>query len=227
VRRESGTSDVADGWLARRVREPHVFGIRAELGGTSGKKSGPSGDISARLCAHHNGEKTMTKFRLLGAAALVVSLASPVMAQSTSAQSVSGQDAARAHAQKQMRMNSQATHRQHMAYRHNNMANDNMAYRDNNNGWNNGRRDSGFWPGDVAAGVVGGAVATADAAVNTAGAIATAPFRGDSYAYYNDGNNNGWNGYGWTGQSYAERNGFVCQPGTWFKGEDGRPHICQ
>ncbi|MEO6783870.1 MAG: hypothetical protein ABI407_20330 [Bradyrhizobium sp.] len=23
------------------------------------------------------------------------------------------------------------------------------------------------------------------------------------------------------------RNGFVCQPGTWFKGEDGRRHICQ
>jgi hypothetical protein len=158
----------------------------------------------------------MTKFRLLGAAALIVSLASPVMAQSVSAQSVS-QDAPRAHAQKQMRMNPQATHQRH------------MAYRDNNNGWNNGRRDFGFWPGDVAAGVVGGAVATADAAVNTAGAIATAPFRGDSYAYYNDGNNNGWNGYnnGWTGQSYAERNGFVCQPGTWFKGEDGRPHICQ
>ena len=55
----------------------------------------------------------------------------------------------------------------------------------------------------------------------------TAPFRGDSYAYYND--NNGWNGdnNGWNGQSYAERNGFVCQPGTWFKGADGRRHICQ
>ncbi|CAN7370820.1 hypothetical protein LJR220_003303 [Bradyrhizobium sp. LjRoot220] len=39
-------------------------------------------------------------------------------------------------------------------------------------------RSSGFWPGDVAAGVVGGAI-------GTAGAIATAPFRGsDSYAYY-------------------------------------------
>jgi hypothetical protein len=53
-------------------------------------------------------------------------------------------------------------------------------------------------------------------AIGTAGAIATSPFRGDSYAYsglYND--------------SYAARNGFVCQPGTWFKGEDGRRHICQ
>jgi hypothetical protein len=30
-----------------------------------------------------------------------------------------------------------------------------------------------------------------------------------------------------TNQSWAARNGFVCQPGTWFKGEDGRRHICQ
>jgi hypothetical protein len=46
--------------------------------------------------------------------------------------------------------------------------------------------------------------------------------RGDSYAYY-DG------GYGRTGHadSYATRNGFVCQPGSWIKGEDGRMHICQ
>lgn len=109
-----------------------------------------------------------------------------------------------------------------------------------NNGWNESwndnryqRRDSGFWPGDVAAGVVGGAVATADAAVDTAGAIATAPFAGDSYAYDNRGENTGWNGsydHGWNNgwnQSYAQRNGFVCQPGTWFKGQDGRNHICQ
>ena len=46
------------------------------------------------------------------------------------------------------------------------------------NDYNYRHRSSGFWPGDVAAGVVGGAV-------GTAGAIATAPFRGrDSYAYY-------------------------------------------
>ena len=167
----------------------------------------------------------MTRFNLLGVTALVLStaLAGPVFAQ----------DAARDHAPKQMRVNSHAMHQRHMANRHTgmsreNMARENMAYRNDNNGWNN-RADSGFWPGDVAAGVVGGALATADAAVNTAGAIATAPFRGDSYAYYNDGSNNGWNGdnNGWNGQSYAERNGFVCQPGTWFKGQDGRRHICQ
>lgn len=63
---------------------------------------------------------------------------------------------------------------------------------------------SGFWPADVAAGVVGGAI-------GTAGAIATAPFRNDVYAY-----NHGY---------YDQ--GFVCQPGTVFRGADGRRHICQ
>ncbi len=86
------------------------------------------------------------------------------------------------------------------------------------------RSDSGFWPADTAAGIVGGAVGTAGAiaggAVNTAGAIATAPFR-DSYAYAP-----GYDG-SYAGQSYAQRNGFVCQPGTYFRGEDGRRHLCQ
>ena len=49
---------------------------------------------------------------------------------------------------------------------------------------------SGFWPGDVAAGVVGGAI-------GTAGAIATAPFRG---------------GY--------------CEPGMTYIGPDGLRHRC-
>jgi hypothetical protein len=95
-----------------------------------------------------------------------------------------------------------------------------------NNGWHDSWNDdrwdrshTGFWPGDVAADTVG-------AAVGTAGAIATAPFRaGGAYAYdngyYHDGDNSGWN------QSYAERNGSVCSPGTWFKGEDGRRRLCQ
>jgi hypothetical protein len=153
----------------------------------------------------------MTRLKLLGVAALVVSsaLASPVFAKE-----VLAQDAPRDHAQKQTRMN---PHHRHMAYRHDNAAR-NMAYRNDNNGWNGDQRDPGFWPGDVAAGVVGGALATAGAAVDTAGAIATAPFHGDSYAYYNNGYNN---------QGYAARNGFVCQPGTWFKGEDGLRHPCQ
>lgn len=70
------------------------------------------------------------------------------------------------------------------------------ARRDSYNRWDG---NSGFWPGDVAAGVVGGAV-------GTAAAIATTPFGGDEY---------------------ARRNGFVCVPGTLFRGEDGRQHLCQ
>lgn len=126
-----------------------------------------------------------------------------------------------------------------------------VSYRDDWNGdwtrdnWN--RVNTGFWPGDVAANIVGGPV-------GTAGAIATAPFRSDSYAYYDDGlsreewntryrnsyqgrvanayrgavppNNGSWASNSLTA-SYAERNGFVCQPGTWFTGQDGRQHICQ
>jgi hypothetical protein len=71
-----------------------------------------------------------------------------------------------------------------------------------------GYRDRG--PVDAAAGIAG-------AVVGTAAAIATSPFRGP-YAYDN--------GYRYD-EGYARRNGFVCQPGTWFRGEDGRRHICQ
>lgn len=90
-----------------------------------------------------------------------------------------------------------------------------MSYRqtngDRNDDWNRSR--TGFWPTDVAGGVAG-------AAIGTAGAIATAPFRSwdNSYAYDNRG---------WDTRTYAQRNGFVCTPGTWFKGTDGRRHICQ
>jgi opacity protein-like surface antigen len=72
-----------------------------------------------------------------------------------------------------------------------------------------GYRDRG--PVDAAVGIAG-------AAVGTAAAIATSPFRG-TYAY-----DNGYNGYD---RGYATRSGFVCQPGTWFRGEDGRRHLCQ
>lgn len=91
---------------------------------------------------------------------------------------------------------------------------------DRNNDWN--RRPTGFWPTDVAAGVAG-------AAIGTAGAIATAPFRAmdNSYAYDDSRDNRGWDNRGWDTRTYGQRNGFVCEPGTWFKGEDGRRHICQ
>ena len=74
----------------------------------------------------------------------------------------------------------------------------------NNNGWD--RHDSGFWPADAAADVVGGAV-------GAAGAIATAPFRANASAYENGG-------------SY-DRNGLACRPGSWFRGQDGRRHLCR
>lgn len=61
---------------------------------------------------------------------------------------------------------------------------------------------SGFWPGDVAAGIVGGAI-------GTAGAIATAPFAYNSYAY-----DDGYYGY-------------RCVPGTAFIGPDGLRHLCR
>ncbi|KWV51388.1 hypothetical protein AS156_12435 [Bradyrhizobium macuxiense] len=77
--------------------------------------------------------------------------------------------------------------------------------RDWQNSYN--RYDPG--PAGIAAGVVGGAV-------GTAAAIATAPFGGPEYGYTPMG-----------GDEYARRNGFVCTPGTWFRGSDGRQHPCQ
>jgi len=67
-------------------------------------------------------------------------------------------------------------------------------------------RESGLLAGRDSCGVVGGAI-------GTAGAIATAPFRNDSYAYDD----------GYYGRRYygGYNNGFVCQPGTTFLGEDG------
>ncbi|GMO13916.1 MULTISPECIES: hypothetical protein [Bradyrhizobium] len=99
-----------------------------------------------------------------------------------------------------------------------------VSYRQTNGDWNNdwNRSRTGFWPTDVAAGVAG-------AAIGTAGAIASAPFRAwdNSYAYDNSWDNRGWDNRGWDTRTYAQRNGFVCTPGTWFKGEDGRRHLCQ
>ncbi len=85
-------------------------------------------------------------------------------------------------------------------------------YRDN--GWNSGWNDNrGFWPGDVAAGLVGGAV-------GTAGAIASAPFRGyrndDSYAYMDDSSS-------YCAQRYRS---YDPASGTYL-GRDGRRHVCQ
>jgi hypothetical protein len=127
----------------------------------------------------------MTKLGLLGVAvALSTALASPVMAQQASFDPGS---CAQSHPNADCR-NIGHTQRR-------------TVYRDSYNRWDGerGNRDTGFWPGGVAAGVAGGVV-------GTAAAIATAPIGGDAY---------------------MRNNGFVCQPGTWFRGEDGRRHICQ
>jgi hypothetical protein len=163
-------------------------------------------------------EIRMTKLRLLGAAAVVSSaLASPAMAQQVIYNpGYCAQFYPNANCQNKGPGNPYTgDYQRRTAYRSSggwSNPNWNGGWQDswNDNRWD--RRGSGFWPGDVAAGVVGGAV-------GTAGAIATAPFRSNSYAYYN----NGYRG----NDSYAARNGFVCQPGTWFKGDDGRRHICQ
>ncbi|MGF6305865.1 hypothetical protein ABIB82_000715 [Bradyrhizobium sp. i1.8.4] len=79
-------------------------------------------------------------------------------------------------------------------------------------------------PVDAAAGVAG-------AAVGTAAAVATAPFRGwgNSYAAYGVDRPAAYGEYAWSGDwnTYATRNGIVCRPGTYFKGADGLRHICQ
>lgn len=101
------------------------------------------------------------------------------------------------------------------------------------------RNGNAFWPGDVASGIVGGTI-------GTAGAVAAAPFvpfqnnyyANDGWGYDNGYNYDGYNGYyadphgvgfnnGRFSTIYAERNNFACQPGTYFRGEDGLRHICQ
>jgi hypothetical protein len=154
----------------------------------------------------------MTKFGVLGAAAILASaLASPAMAQDASyspgrcAQyDVMGNCIGPSH-----------SYQSRAAYRRSAARNSYNAY-----GYNDDpryRRGSGFWPADAAAGVAG-------AAVGTAAAVATAPFRAldNSYAY-----NRAGPGYYGDWNTYAAQNGIVCRPGTYFKGEDGLRHLCQ
>ena len=128
---------------------------------------------------------------------------------------------------KDMKQRHHSMHRAQTVHHHGH-----MARHDARRNWNRearyDRHGSGFWPGDVAAGIVGGTL-------GAAGAIATAPFR-DTYAYDNGyyGYDNGYNGYyGYGGygprytQTYAQRNGFVCTPGTLIRAQNGEMQICQ
>ena len=81
-------------------------------------------------------------------------------------------------------------------------------------------------------GVYGAGIAGA-AVVGTA-AGAAAPYYGSGYypggpyyqgsRYYSGGP---YAAYGYPAQDYATRNGFVCQPGTLVKLDDGRQYPCQ
>jgi len=90
----------------------------------------------------------------------------------------------------------------------------NQGYPDNPGYWDQrGYRDDGFAPFDAAAGVV-------DGAVNTAGAIATAPFRAM------DGNRSYAMMQGDASYCAQRYRSFDPQSGT-FMGYDGRRHPCQ
>ncbi len=82
-------------------------------------------------------------------------------------------------------------------------------------GYNYGR--SGFWPGDVAVGVVGGAIGTAEA-------IVTAPFPGGD-AYYNGGSYDDSYAY-YGGRPVYPRTTCGLQPGATFMGPDGHWYPC-
>ena len=143
----------------------------------------------------------MTRSAILGAAAILAStLASPAVAQEVVYNpGYCAQFYPNANCQNRGPGSPYTGSYQRQAYR--DQAYADQAYRDPawRNSYNRWDDNSDFWPGDVAAGVVGGAA-------GTAAAIATAPVGAESY---------------------ARRNGFVCIPGTWFRGEDGRQHICQ
>ena len=145
----------------------------------------------------------MTQLKILGAAALLASaLATPAMAQQMMGSPARCSNVDSYGNCQTMRPGYGADASYHRrAYRQDSGWQDNDSYN---------RYDSG--PADIAADVVGGAV-------GTAAAIATAPFGGPGYGP--------GGGYARGGAEYARQNGFVCTPGTWFRGDDGRQHPCQ
>jgi hypothetical protein len=103
----------------------------------------------------------MDSKRIAAVAALTVAMAAPAFAQAATPRGTS--------AQHQLQRERTYRHAHHYAYRpayH-------YAYRPAY------RYGTGFWPADVAAGIVGGAIGTACA-------IVAAPFGPGPYAYYND-----------------------------------------
>jgi len=101
--------------------------------------------------------------RIAAVAALTVAMAAPAVAQ-PAPRSVS--------AQNRLQQERMYRHAYRPAYRYGYHPAYRYAYRPVY------RYGTGFWPADVAAGIVGGAI-------GTAGAIAAAPFGAGPYAYYN------------------------------------------
>jgi len=160
-------------------------------------------------------EIIMTPMKLLTAVILSMAVATPVMAK----------DAVHSRSSKMMK-HQRVHHAGKMHARHH--AQMRPVERD---AW--ARHDTGFWPGDLAVGVAAGAL-------GTAAAIASTPFGGgyaandpyNSYAYDNGYYGGGYYGEGYLAagrynQTYMQRNGLACLPGTTFRGSDGLMHICQ
>lgn len=156
----------------------------------------------------------MTKLKILGAAVVLASaMASPTLAQDV----VYNRGYCPSYPNANCRITGSGNPYAGSYYR------GDMAYRDNRYaGWSTGRRDrrnenrqsgSGFWPVDVATGVV-------DGAIDTAGELIRAPFRAAN-AYYDGSDDGGWN------QSHAVPNRFVCNSGTWYRREDGVWLFCR
>ena len=108
----------------------------------------------------------MNSKRIAAVAALTAAMAVPTFAQAAPAQ----------HRLQRERMYGHAERMYHPAYHYGYRPAYHYAYR---YGYRPAYRyGTGFWPSDVAAGIVGGAI-------GTAGAIAAAPFGAGPYAYYN------------------------------------------
>lgn len=143
---------------------------------------------------------------ILGTAAILTSaLAGPALAKGTMAKGA--KDKQVTHAKSQSHMQRRAAYR-------------GERFRDANAVVTRDQYGRPMGPVGAAGAVVGGAVATA-------GAIATAPFRGfdNSYNNYNDYYGYGYGGRDW--KTYAARNGLACTPGTTFRGPDGQQRLCQ
>lgn len=94
----------------------------------------------------------------------------------------------------------------------------------------NRRAAYGYGAGVAGAGLVGAAAvgtAAAVAATSPAWGWGGAPYAGTNY-YGSRGYYGGpYAAYGYPAESYATRNGWICQPGTMVKLDDGNMYPCQ